>query len=110
MKKTYSLQNTKIGDSKGFQPPAEFYHENPQFAAADGWIEVVSDTIAIIKIESSTAADDSNDDEVEDSLMMRLFLDFALSEALKNKDLVPYTMEMSERARALTEGVEIDDD
>jgi antitoxin PrlF len=109
MKKTYSLRNTKIGNSYGFRLPAEFYRENPQFAAADGWIEVVSDTTAIIRIEPPTT-EDEDDDEIENSLMMRLFLDFALSEALKNKDLVPYTVEMSERARALIEGVEIDDD
>lgn len=109
MKKTYSLRNTKIGNSYGFRLPAEFYRENPQFAAADGWIEVVSDTTAIIRIEPPTT-DDEDDEEIENSLMMRLFLDFALSEALKNKDLVPYTVEMSERARALIEGVEIDDD
>jgi antitoxin PrlF len=109
MKKTYTLRNTKIGNSNGFRLPTEFYRENPQFAAADGWIEVVSDTTAIIRIEPPITADE-DDDEIEDSLMMRLFLDFALSEALKNKDLVPYTVERSEAIAALVEGVEVDDD
>lgn len=48
MYKAYSLRNTKIGNSKGFRLPAEFYRDNPQFADVDGWIEVTSDTTAII--------------------------------------------------------------
>jgi antitoxin PrlF len=42
--------------------------------------------------------------------MIRLFLDFALTSALKNQDLKPYTIEMSEIGRALIEGVELDED
>jgi hypothetical protein len=51
-----------------------------------------------------------NDEEPDDSLMMRLFLDFAIAEALKNQDLKPYTTEMSVRARDLIAGVELDDE
>jgi antitoxin PrlF len=43
-------------------------------------------------------------------LMMRLFLDFAIEQALKNQDLTPYTLEMSAVARDLIEGVELDYD
>ena len=42
--------------------------------------------------------------------MMRLFLDFAISEALKNNTLRPYTTEMSEAAHQLIEGVELEDE
>lgn len=106
MSKAYSLRNTKIGNSNGFRLPAEFYRDNPQFTDADGWIEVISDTTAVIKIDPP----DLSEEEAEDSLMIRLFLDFALTSALKNQDLKPYTIEMSAMARALTEGVELDED
>jgi antitoxin PrlF len=106
MNKTYSLRNTRIGNSNGFRLPAEFYRDNPQFADADGWIEVIADNTAVIRIESPQI----DDQESEDDLMMRLFLDFAIEQALKNKNLVPYTVEMSAVARALIDGVELDDE
>jgi hypothetical protein len=37
------------------------------------------------------------------------FLDFAITEALKNNTLQPYTTEMSETAHGLVKGVELDD-
>ncbi|WP_071187491.1 hypothetical protein [Trichormus sp. NMC-1] len=46
----------------------------------------------------------------EDSLLMRLFLDFASTEALKNNTLQPYTTQMSETAHQLIEGVQLDDE
>ncbi|MEH1872081.1 hypothetical protein [Nostoc sp.] len=42
--------------------------------------------------------------------MMRLFLDFAMTEALKNNTLQPYTTEMSEAVRKLIAGVELDNE
>lgn len=42
MGNSYSIRSTKIGNSAGFRLPAEFYHQHPQFANADGWIEVLS--------------------------------------------------------------------
>jgi antitoxin PrlF len=106
MNKTYSLRNTRIGNSNGFRLPAEFYRDNPQFADADGWIEVIADNTAVIRIEPPA----SDDEESDDDLMMRLFLDFAIEQSLKNKDLIPYTAEMSAVARALIDGVELDDE
>jgi antitoxin PrlF len=105
MNKTYSLRNTRIGNSNGFRLPAEFYRDNPQFADADGWIEVIADNTAVIRIEPPEI-----DDESDDDLMMRLFLDFAIEQSLKTKDLIPYTSEMSAVARALIDGVELDDE
>jgi antitoxin PrlF len=106
MNKTYSLRNTRIGNSNGFRLPAEFYRDNPQFADADGWIEVIAENTAVIRIEPPKI----DDDEVDNNLMMRLFLDFAIEQSLKNKDLTPYTVEMSAVARDLIEGVELDDE
>jgi antitoxin PrlF len=42
------------------------------------------------------------------NLIMRLFLDFAIEQSLKHKDLTPYTAEMSTVARDLIEGVKLD--
>jgi antitoxin PrlF len=51
MNKTYNLRTTRIGNSNGFRLPAEFYRDNPQFADADGWIEVISEHTAILSID-----------------------------------------------------------
>jgi antitoxin PrlF len=104
MSNSYNIRSTKIGNSAGFRLPADFYREHPQFANASGWIEVLSPDTAILKI-----IPESVDDE-EDSLMMRLFLDFAMTEALKNNTLQPYTTEMSEAAHKLIEGVELEEE
>lgn len=106
MNKTYSLRNTRIGNSNGFRLPAEFYRDNPQFADADGWIEVIAENTAVIRIERSGI----DDEEPANDLMMRLFLDFAIEQSLKHQDLTPYTVEMSTVARDLIEGVELDDE
>ncbi|OUL34292.1 hypothetical protein BV372_14335 [Nostoc sp. T09] len=106
MSNSYSIRSTKIGNSAGFRLPAEFYREHPQFANADGWIEVLSPDTAIVRIVPQS----NNDEDTEESLMMQLFLDFAIAEALKNNTLQPYTTEMSEAARNLIEGVELDNE
>jgi antitoxin PrlF len=108
MNKTYSLRTTRIGNSNGFRLPAEFYRDNPQFADADGWIEVISEHTAIIGIEPTAIQDE--EEEQENSLMMRLFLDFAIAQSLKNQDLDPYTIEQSAIARDLIAGVKLDDE
>ena len=105
MSNSYRIRSTKIGNSAGFRLPADFYREHPQFNNASGWIEVLSEDTAILRI-----IPESEDEEEEDSLMMRLFLDFAMTEALKNNTLQPYTTEMSETARELIEGVELEED
>lgn len=105
MSNSYRIRSTKIGNSAGFRLPADFYRENPQFNNASGWIEVLSEDTAILRI-----IPESDDEEEEDSLMMRLFLDFAMTEALKDNTLQPYTTKMSETARELIEGVELEED
>jgi antitoxin PrlF len=107
MNKTYNLRTTRIGNSNGFRLPAEFYRDNPQFADADGWIEVISEHTAIVSIEPTAVEDD---EEQENSLMMRLFLDFAIAQSLKDRDLEPYTIEQSAIARDLIAGVKLDDE
>ena len=107
MSKAYSLRTTKIGNSNGFRLPADFYRDHPQFTDVNGWIEVISDTTAVISIEPPDDREEENDN---DSLMMRLFLDFALNTALKNQDLERYTLEMSAAARDLLDGVVVDNE
>ncbi len=107
MNKTYSLRNTRIGNSNGFRLSAEFYRDHPQFVEADGWIEVISEHTAIIGIEPTTIEDD---EEHENGLMMRLFLDFAIAQSLKKQDLEPYTTAQSATARELIAGVKLDDE
>ncbi|MDJ0676773.1 MAG: hypothetical protein QNJ36_15575 [Calothrix sp. MO_167.B42] len=106
MSNPYKIRSAKIGNNGGFRLPGEFYREYPQFANASGWIEVLSPDTAIIKIIPESV----DEPEEDDSLMMRLFLDFATTEALKNNNLQPYTTEMSDAAHKLIEGVELDDD
>ncbi len=106
MSNSYRIRSTKIGNSAGFRLPADFYREHPQFNNASGWIEVLSEDTAIVRI----IPESDDEEEEEDSLMMRLFLDFAMTEALKNNTLQPYTTEMSETACELIEGVELEED
>ena len=106
MSDSYKIRSTKIGNSAGFRLPAEFYREHPQFANASGWIEVLSPDTAIVKIIPESV----DDEDEQDSLVMRLFLDFAIAEALKNNTLQPYTTEMSKAAHKLIEGVELEDE
>jgi antitoxin PrlF len=75
--------------------------------SVDGWIEVLSPDTAIVRIIPQSG---DEDEDREDFLMMRLFLDFVTTEALKNKTLQPYTREISEAASLLIEGVELDDE
>jgi len=107
MSNSYNIRSTKIGNSAGFRLPADFYREHPQFANADGWIEVLSPDTAIVRIVPQL---DEDDEDAEDSLLMRLFLDFATTEALRNNTLQPYTTEMSEAAHKLIEGVQLEDE
>ena len=106
MSNSYNIRSTKIGNSAGFRLPADFYREHPQFANADGLIEVVSPDTAVIRIVPQL----HDDEDGENSLLMRLFLDFATTEALKNNTLQPYTTEMSEVAHQLIEGVQLEDE
>jgi antitoxin (DNA-binding transcriptional repressor) of toxin-antitoxin stability system len=57
----------------------------------------------------SATPDTVDASEDEETPLMHLFLDFAVSEALKNRTLQPYTTEMSELAHELIAGVELED-
>lgn len=64
-----------------------------------------------VSILSKSTEDMEDDDDYCDSSVMKQFLDFLVDDALSNPSkLVPYTEEMSARARYLIAGVHIDDD
>ena len=46
----------------------------------------------------------------DDALMTQLFLDFIMTDALKNNTLQPYTIAQSEAAHKLIDGIELDYD
>jgi antitoxin (DNA-binding transcriptional repressor) of toxin-antitoxin stability system len=61
-------------------------------------------------LPSETPTPDPVDEHSEEEApLMQLFLDFAVSEALKNQTLQPYTTEMSALAHELIAGVELED-
>jgi len=51
------------------------------------------------------AAIQSDDADEEEAIVLKLFLDFITTEALKDKSLQPYTVAMSDTARHLIAGV-----
>ncbi len=105
--KTYTLSPAKIGNSLGFRLPASFYHDNPQFANATGWVKVLPDNTLLVKLEPVTP--EADEEEEDDNLMLSLFLDFITKDALKNSDkLEAYTEAMAQEDDELLAGVELD--
>jgi antitoxin PrlF len=103
--KTYTLSPAKIGNSAGFRLPASFYRDNPQFANAMGWVEVVAKDTLLVKLEPRTLETEDDDND----LMLSLFLDFITKDALKNEHrLEAYTEAMALDDDELLAGVELD--
>lgn len=93
--------------------PDSFYKENPQWANAVVKVEVLSDKTLLVRLVTSEEmqAQAENDDEEENPIMMRMFLDFLMEDVLKNPDrLVTYTEEMKAEADELLKGVTLDYD
>lgn len=104
--KNYPLTPAKIGNASGFRLPASFYRDYPQFANAAGFIEVLSDKILLIRLESNKV--DQDEDE-GDALMLSLFLDFITKDALHNPEhLEAYTEAMAAEDDELLAGVTLD--
>ena len=69
----------------------------------EGYLQVLSDNTLLVKLET----DDINNDE-DESVMLSLFLDFLMQDAMKNPDkLVMYTQEMSEEIDDLVADVKL---
>ncbi|WP_413174670.1 hypothetical protein [Anabaena azotica] len=103
--KIYPINPAKIGNQKGFRLPQSFFKDYPHLANASGYLQVLSDNTLLVKLDT----DDINNDE-DESVILSLFLDFLMQDAIKNPDkLVMYTQEMSEEIDDLVADVEIEE-
>jgi antitoxin PrlF len=102
--KIYPINPAKIGNQNGFRLPQSFFKDYPHLANASGYLQVLSDNTLLVKLD----ANDINNDDEDESVMLSLFLDFLMQDAMKNPDkLVMYTQEMSEEIDDLVADVEI---
>ena len=105
-RKTYKAAWAKIGNSSGYRLPSQFFKENPEFAGADGTIQVIGPNTAIVSCRKPEAEEAEGDD-----LVMSLYLDFLMQQALANpEELEAYTQAMADEDEALIAGVELDGD
>lgn len=103
--KNYPISPAKIGNQDGFRLPRAFSRDYPHLVSASGRIEVIDENTLLVRLEP----DDETSSEETESLMMSLFLDTLLSEAIKDPDsLVPYTKEMSDEIDELLSDVTLD--
>lgn len=103
--KSYSITSAKVGNQDGFRLPRAFSKDYPHLAKASGHIEVLSENTLLIRLDTSNIEED---DETE-SLMISLFLDTLIKDAMKNpSQLVPYTEEMSAEVDELLADVVLD--
>lgn len=104
--KSYSITPAKVGNQDGFRLPRAFSKDYPHLAKASGQIEVLSDNTLLVRLDVGNVEEEDEDE----SLMMSLFLDFLMKDAMKNPDkLVPYTQEMSAELDELLADVVLDE-
>lgn len=104
--KSYKASWAKIGNSSGYRLTSDFFREHPEFVGSDGVMQVIApDTV----IFSRTKSEDESKDE--DELMLSLYLDFLMKQALANPDeLEEYTQQMADEDDDLIAGVTLDAD
>jgi antitoxin PrlF len=103
--KSYTVTHAKIGNQDGFRLPRAFSKDYPHLANASGHIEVLSDNTFLVRLET----DNVNEADGDEGIMMSLFLDFLMKDAMQNPSkLVPYTQEMSDEMDDLLADVVID--
>jgi antitoxin PrlF len=102
-RKTYKASWAKIGNSSGYRLSSNFFKENPQFSDANGTVQVIdADTILIRRERTEDPIQD------EDELLLGLFLDFVMRQALSSSEEVEaYTESMSVEDDELMAGVQI---
>lgn len=101
--KRYNAAWAKIGNASGFRLSAGFFKDNPQFAGANGEVEVVGPDTLLVRLQPQSSEED------EEELMLSLFLDFLMKDALSNPDeLEAYTAAMAAEDDELTAGVVLD--
>lgn len=104
LNKRYNVAWAKIGNAAGFRLSTEFFKDNPQFEGAKGALEVISPDTLLVRLQPQ-----SSDEQEQDELMLSLFLDFLLKQALSHGDeLEAYTEAMAAEDDELTAGVVLD--
>ena len=104
-RKTYSISPAKIGNQDGFRLPRLFSLEHPQLVKASGEVEVLDEQTLLVRLQPTEREEDTE----EDGVMMTLFLEFLMKDAISHPDnLIPYAQEMSTKLDELLAGVEID--
>ena len=105
--KTYTISPAKIGNQLGFRLPRAFYQDNPHLAETGGEIEVLNEDTLLIRLHPNNERDEDDDE----GLMMSLFLDFLIKDAMKNPEkLIPYTEEMSQKIDDLLTDVKLEEE
>ncbi|HEY9824692.1 MAG TPA: hypothetical protein V6D19_04535 [Stenomitos sp.] len=102
-RKTYKASWAKIGNSSGYRFSSSFFKENPQFAEVGGIVQVIdADTLLIRRVASEQPENE------EDELMMSLYLDFLMKQALSHPlEVEAYTEAMAIEDDELIAGVEV---
>lgn len=101
--KHYKVSWSKIGNSAGFRMENRFFNDNPQFAKASGEVQVINSDTLLVRLNPVEL------DGEEDELLLSLFLDFVMEEALSNPDeLESYTEAMVAEDDELIAGVVLD--
>jgi antitoxin PrlF len=107
--KSYSISPAKIGSQDGFRLPKAFSHDHPHLVRAKGRIEMIDDHTFLVHLEPEEELDDDQDND--ESLMMKLFLDTLMKFAITKPDsLTPYTQQMADEMDELLAGVVLDAD
>lgn len=101
--KRYNTSWSKIGNSSGFRVENSFFKDNPQFAGASGEVQVINSDTLLVRLQPKEL------EQEKDELMLSLFLDFLMENALSNPDeLESYTEAMAAEDDELIAGVILD--
>ena len=103
--KTYPIASAKIGTQDGFRLPRAFSKDHPHLVNTSGYVQVLSKNTFLVQLDT----DEVEEIDETESIMMSLFLDFLMKDAIKNPEqLVAYTKEMSDEMDELLCDVVLD--
>lgn len=109
LSKSYSISPAKIGSQDGFRLPKAFSHDHPHLVTAKGHIEMIDENTFLVHLDPDQGIEDDQDED--ESLMMKLFLDSLFKFAIAKPDsLTPYTQQMASEIDELLSGVVLDED
>ena len=104
--KIYPISPAKIGNQDGFRLPRGFSKDHPELVNAAGEVEVLDEKTLLVRLDVQPLERDEDEDE---SLIMGLFLDFLMNEAIADSEsLVPYTEAMSQQVDELLAAVVVE--